>query len=186
MFFKQKLFYISTIIVTIAISLYLAKSIYIKTNIQKPIKTNLKQKKETAEIIIKNFDLKDTDNSNQKWEIFAEIAKIFRKTNTIVCKKNSCILRNKTNEIAKLNSNKSLIDKNKKTLQLKGNINGNYNDLKIKGHDINYNYSKEIIKTKNNLEYLYQNFRLTAKESHINLRTNIIKMKNGITCEITN
>ena len=158
-----------------------------KHQIEKTINENNQKQisQKQPEIIVKDFFLRETTkNKSDSWTLYSKLGKIFKSLNQIECIDVFCLFKNKDQEIANLKAQKSLLDRNKKTLFISGMVTGNLKELNIMGESINYNFSDQIIKTEKMLTYSAQNFKLTAQKSTFNIKENKIEMTNGIKSEI--
>lgn len=139
------------------------------------------------EITIQDFHMKEINeekSKNEIWILNSKRGKIFKKTNTIECTDVHCTLIRDDENIANLQANKSILDRNTKRVFLSGLVSGNLKELNILGKNINYDFSNQTLKTNNALTYTYPNFTLTAQQSFVDLKENKIEMKNGIKTEI--
>ncbi|MFA5074672.1 MAG: LPS export ABC transporter periplasmic protein LptC [Candidatus Babeliales bacterium] len=145
--------YILIPIIIIAFTLfYFSKTENKKIN-KKKVNNNLN----TAQIVIQDFNFQQVDNNNNyNWKINSESAKLYKETNKVECLNIVCNLIKDNKEIAKLKSEKAIINKNNNKAYLE----------KLSGQ-------------------FYNNIILDAQDAEIDLKDQNIIMTNGVITQIT-
>ncbi|MFC1894468.1 LPS export ABC transporter periplasmic protein LptC [Candidatus Dependentiae bacterium] len=146
--------------------------------------TTIKSKTINPTLKIKNFCLNETLKNKNNIKIQAEKANFFHQTNEIVCDNTHCQYFIGKKKIAKLTTNKALINQNEKIIYWPQEVIGNFYELKFEGKNVIYNHANQKITTSEETNYHYPNLHFVAQKSIFDLNKNEIKMKNGIRCEI--